>query len=459
MIRLVIFDLDGVLVDAKELHYEALNMALRSIDEKYIINRDEHLSTYDGLNTTKKLNMLTERKGLPYEAHDKVWKAKQDSTIEIIDKFEKDERLCSVLKKLKDEGYTICVASNSIRETVKMMLVRKRFIDYIDFYYSNQDVKSPKPNPEIYLRCMIKAGVSPKETIIVEDSHIGRKAAQESGAFLCPVIDSADVTYEKLKEHIEKHEERKHLSPKWQGGKMKVLIPMAGAGSRFSVAGYTFPKPLIEVKGKPMIQVVIENLNIDAEHVFIVQKEHYEKYHLKTLLNMISPGCKIVQTEGVTEGAACTTLLAKEFINDGYPLLIANSDQFIEWDSNEFMYSMGADSIDGGILSFRSTHPKWSFAALDENGFVTRVAEKEPISDIATVGVYYWTKGSDYVKYAEKMIADNVKVNGEFYVAPVYNEAIADGKKVKTFDVKKMWGIGTPEDLNLFLNDKISDKV
>ena len=459
MIRLVIFDLDGVLVDAKELHYEALNMALRSIDEKYIVNRDEHLSTYDGLNTTKKLNMLTERKGLPHETHDKVWKAKQDSTIEIIDKFEKDERICSVLKKLKDEGYTICVASNSIRETVKMMLVRKGFIDYIDFYYSNQDVKSPKPNPEIYLRCMIKAGVSPKETIIVEDSHIGRKAAQESGAFLCPVIDSADVTYEKLKEHIEKHEERKHLSPKWQGGKMKVLIPMAGAGSRFSVAGYTFPKPLIEVKGKPMIQVVIENLNIDAEHVFIVQKEHYEKYHLKTLLNMISPGCKIVQTEGITEGAACTTLLAKEFIDNDYPLLIANSDQYVEWDSNEFMYSMGADTIDGGILSFRSTHPKWSFAELDENGYVKRVAEKEPISDIATVGIYYWTKGSDYVKFAEEMIQKDVRVNNEFYVAPVYNEAIQDGKKIKTFDVKKMWGIGTPEDLNMFLSDEISKRI
>lgn len=459
MIKLIIFDLDGVLVDAKELHYEALNMALRSIDDKFAINIDEHLSTYDGLNTTKKLNMLTERKGLPREFHDHVWKKKQDSTIEIISNFTRDERICNVLKKLKDEGYTVCVASNSIRDTVKMMLLRKGFLEYIDFFYSNQDVKFPKPNPEIYLRCMIKASFSPKETIIVEDSHIGRKAAQESGAFLCPVIDSNDVTYEKLKEHIEKHEEKKHISPKWQGGKMKVLIPMAGAGSRFSVAGYTFPKPLIEVKGKPMIQVVIENLNIDAEHVFIVQKEHYEKYHLKTLLNMISPGCKIVQTEGVTEGAACTTLLAKEFIDNDYPLLIANSDQYVEWDSNEFMYSMGADAIDGGILSFRSTHPKWSFAELDENGYVKRVAEKEPISDIATVGIYYWSKGSDYVKYAEEMIQKDVRVNNEFYVAPVYNEAIQSGKKIKTFDVKKMWGIGTPEDLNIFLSDDISKRV
>jgi HAD superfamily hydrolase (TIGR01509 family) len=459
MIKLIIFDLDGVLVDAKELHYEALNRALASVGKEFVIHRDEHLSTYDGLNTTKKLKMLTDRKGLPADSHDLVWKLKQEMTLNIISEYSRDERICEVLRKLKNEGYTLCVASNSIRETVKMMLIRKGFMEYFDFFFSNQDVKHPKPSSEIYLQCMIKAEVSPHETLVVEDSHIGRKAALSSGAFLCPVVDSDDVTYEKLNEHLSKHNEKTQFRPKWQGGKMKVLIPMAGAGSRFSNAGYTFPKPLIEVKGKPMIQVVVENLNIDAQHVFIVQKEHYEKYHLKTLLNLISPGCEIVQVDGITEGAACTTLLARECINGDFPLLIANSDQFIEWDSNEFMYSMGSDSIDGGILSFRSTHPKWSFAKLDENGYVERIAEKEPISDIATVGIYYWSKGSDYVKYAEQMIEKNIRVNNEFYVAPVYNEAIHDRKKIKTFDVKSMWGIGTPEDLKTFLEDKISSVI
>jgi len=458
--KLIIFDLDGVLVDARELHYEALNRALRSIDPKFIINRDEHLSTYDGLNTTKKLAMLTEQKGLPVDKHTEVWTKKQQMTLDIINEFTYDERMRSILRSLKAEGYVLCVASNSIRETVKMMLLRKGLIEYIDFYFSNQDVKNPKPNPEMYLQCMIKAGVSPKETLIIEDSHIGRKGAQESGAYLCPVVDTDDVTLEKIKEHLNVAVERTaKVKPKWQGGKMNVLVPMAGAGSRFASAGYTFPKPLIEVKGKPMIQVVVENLNIDAQHIFIVQKEHYNKFHLKTLLNLISPNCKIVQVEGVTEGAACTTLLAKEFIDNDQPLLIANSDQFVEWDSNEFMYSMIADGIDGGVLTFRSTHPKWSFAALDENGYITRIAEKEPISDIATVGIYYWSKGSDYVSSAEKMIEKNVRVNGEFYVAPVYNEAIADGKKFKVFDVKKMWGIGTPEDLDTFLNNDVSKNV
>jgi dTDP-glucose pyrophosphorylase len=329
-------------------------------------------------------------------------------------------------------------------------------MEFIDFFYSNQDVKNPKPHPEIYLHCMIKAEVSPKETLIIEDSHIGRRAAQSSGAHLCPVLDVQDVSYEKIKEHLEAVSiNSTSNSPKWQGGKMKVLIPMAGLGSRFAAAGYTFPKPLIEVNGKPMIQVVVENLNIDAKHIFIVQKEHYEKYHLKTLLNLISPGCEIVQVDGITEGAACTTLLAKEFIDNGYPLLIANSDQIVEWDSNEFMYSMQADDIDAGILAFNSTHPKWSFAALDENGYVNRVAEKEPISDIATAGIYFWKKGSDYVKYAEQMIEKNIRVNNEFYVAPVFNESFLDDKKVKIFKCRKMWGIGTPEDLETFLKQDL----
>lgn len=458
MIKLIIFDLDGVLVDAKELHYEALNLALASIDKEYMIDKDEHLSTYDGLNTNKKLVMLSERKGLPESSHKTVWKRKQEMTLRIISEFERDERLCKVLQKLKQDGYTLAVASNSIRETVKLMLLKKGFLEYIDFFYSNQDVNHPKPNSEIYLRCMLKAGVSPKETLVIEDSHIGRKAAQDSGAFLCPAIDSQDVTYEKINEFLLKLN-GKSQSSKWQGGNMKILIPMAGAGSRFAKAGYTFPKPLIEVKGKPMIQVVVENLNIEAQYVFVVQKEHYEKYHLKTLLNLISPGCEVVQVDGMTQGAACTTLLAKEFIDGDFPLLIANSDQFVEWDSSEFMYSMSSDSIDGGILTFRATHPKWSFAKTGATGYVERVAEKEPISDTATVGIYYWKRGSDYVKYAEEMIAEDIRTNGEFYVAPVFNQAIRDSKKIKTFECKGMWGIGTPEDLKVFLDNQISEKI
>ena len=456
MIKLVIFDLDGVLVDARELHYEALNKALSSIDEKYVIKRDEHLSTYDGLSTTKKLDMLSSNKGLPTEFHDSVWKLKQEMTIKIIDVFSADSRIQSILRSLKSEGYVTACATNSIRETAKLQLIRKGLFEYIDFMYSNQDVKNPKPNSEMYLKCMIKSEVNPNETVIVEDSHIGRKAALSSGAYLCAVEDCNDVSYNKIKRVIDLANEMEEIKPKWQGGNMNVLIPMAGAGSRFEQAGYTFPKPLIEIDGKPMIQAVVENLNIDARHIFIVQKEHCEKYNLKYLLNLITNNnCEIVQVDGITEGAACTALLAKQFIDNDEPLVMANSDQFLEWDSNEFMYSMTADNIDGGIVSFEATHPKWSFAKLDDEGFVCEVAEKKPISNTATAGIYYWKKGSDYVKYAEQMIDKNIRTNNEFYVCPVYNEAIGDDKKVKVFPIEKMWGLGTPEDLNVFL-DKMS---
>ena len=460
MIKLVIFDLDGVLVDARELHYNALNKALSSIDKKYVIQRDEHLSTYDGLTTTKKLSMLSKYKGLSEDLHGTIHEMKQDMTLKIIDGFSIDERIQSILRSLKSEGYTIACATNSIRKTAKLQLIRRGFFEYIDFMYSNQDVKNPKPNSEIYLKCMIKAGVNPNETVIVEDSHIGRKGALSSGAYLCAVEDCSDVSYDKVKRSIHLANEKEEVKPKWQGGNMNVLIPMAGAGSRFEQAGYTFPKPLIEVNGKPMIQVVVENLNIDAKHIFIVQKKHYEKYNLKYLLNLITNNnCEIVQVDGITEGAACTTLLAKQFIDNDEPLVMANPDQFVEWDSNEFMYSMTADNVDGGILSFEATHPKWSFAKLNDDGFVSEVAEKKPISNIATVGVYYWKKGSDYVKYAEQMIDKDIRTNNEFYVCPVFNEAIGDDKKVKVFPIDKMWGLGTPEDLDRYVKEYDGDNL
>ena len=371
-------------------------------------------------------------------------------TCQIIDGFRIDSRIQSILRSLKSEGYVIACATNSIRETAKLQLIRKGFFEYIDFMYSNQDVKNPKPNSEMYMRCMIKAGVNPNETLIVEDSHIGRKGAIASGGVLCGVKNTTEVTYDKIKKYI--NESNNEIKPKWQGGKMNVLIPMAGAGSRFEQVGYTFPKPLIDVTGKPMIQMVTENLNIEAKYIYIVQKEHYEKYNLKYLLNLITNNnCEIVQIDSLTEGAACTTLLAKEFIDNDEPLLIANSDQVVEWDSNELMYSRVADNVDGGILTFEATHPKWSFAKLGNDGFVSEVAEKKPISNIATAGIYYWAHGSNYVKYAEQMIEKDIRTNNEFYVCPVYNEAIQDGKKVKVFQIEKMWGLGTPEDLEVFL--------
>lgn len=451
MVKTIIFDLDGVLVDAKEIHYESLNKALG----EYSITWDEHLSIYDGLKTNQKLDMLHDRKGLPKEKFKEIWDNKQTYTLQSLRNLKYNPDLVTTMTMLVNEGYKLAVCSNSIRKTVLTVLSKLGIIEFFDLILSNEDVKNSKPHPEIYWKAISMVGCLPEETLIIEDSPYGLLAASRSKSHVFRVKSPIEVTYVNIRKKIlEIKSGHNMITPKWEDSNLNVLIPMAGAGSRFQQAGYTFPKPLIDVHNKPMIQVVVDNLNITANYIYVVQKSHREKYNLDTLLNLITPNCKIVEVDGITEGAACTALLAKEYIDNNSPLFFANSDQYVEWDSNEFMYKMNETDADGGIVTFKATHPKWSFANIDENGYVTEVAEKNPISDNATVGFYYWKHGSDFVKYAEQMIEKDVRVNNEFYVCPVFNQAVEDNKKIRVYEVKNMWGLGTPEDLNFYLENK-----
>jgi HAD superfamily hydrolase (TIGR01509 family) len=450
MIALVLFDLDGVLVKTKEIHWEALNMALAEIDTKYIISFQEHVAMYDGLKTNKKLEMLTDHKGLPPAVYEQVWVRKQEFTKQLCaERLQPNPEQIEVFEMLDNEQYVIGCCSNAIRETTVNVLKQIGLVNYFDVILSNEDVKHAKPHPEMYWKAMSLCGVLPSETIVFEDSPPGLAAAEASGATVIRVESPLDIKMNFIFNSIAKS--NKQMKLKWSSDKVNVLIPMAGAGTRFEKAGYTFPKPLIEVHNKPMIQLVVENIGMDANHIFIVQRSHREKYNLDVMMNLIRPRCQIVEVDGLTEGAACTTLLAEEYINNNNPLIIANSDQFVEWNPAEFMYYMQEHDFDGAILTFKSAHPKWSFAKADDAGLVTEVAEKNPISDNATVGIYYWRRGADYVKYAKQMIAKNIRVNNEFYVCPVFNEAIADGKRIKIYPIDRMWGLGTPEDLNTFM--------
>ena len=232
---------------------------------------------------------------------------------------------------------------------------------------------------------------------------------------------------------------------------MNILIPMAGRGSRFADAGYTFPKPLIDVGGRPMIQVVTDSLGLHGRHVFLVLREHLEQFAITDLFNRMLPDdvAITVPVDRVTEGAACTALLAREYIDNEDPLVIANSDQLILWNSVNFLRRV--KDADGAIATFYGTHPKWSYVRVRDDA-VIEVAEKRPISTDATCGIYYFRHGSDFVRGAAQMIAADKRVNGEFYIAPVYNELIADGKRIVPYPVAEMWGLGTPEDLEAFLN-------
>jgi len=450
--ELILFDLDGVLVDAKEIHFNALN---RALGKEFEISFKEHLSTYDGLKTNQKLEMLSRTKGLPLSLHKEIWRKKQKYTLEDLANVKESQTLIELFSWLKNNNFKVGVCSNSITNTVVEVITKAGILKYIDHYISNEDVLSSKPHPEMYWTAMTYFKVLPEKTVIIEDSPYGLLAAKRSGAHVIRVTNTKEVNLQNLKNQIENLSTETNITnSKWSDRKLNVVIPMAGAGSRFKNAGFTFPKPLIEVNGKPMIQVVVENLNVEANFIFIVQKEHRANYNLDTMLSLIAPGCKIIEVDGLTNGAACTALLAKKYINNDAPLLFANSDQFVEWNSTEFFYKMNETNADGGIPIFKSTHPKWSFAKVNEDGLVTEVQEKNPISDNATVGFYYFKKGKYFVENAEEMISNNDRINNEFYLCPVYNYLIKNGGEVRVTETKRMWGLGTPEDLNTYLKTK-----
>lgn len=246
---------------------------------------------------------------------------------------------------------------------------------------------------------------------------------------------------------------------------LNIVIPMAGRGSRFADAGFTCPKPLIPVHGKPMIQVVIENLRPRCEHrfIFICQNKHIQEYNLKQLLSTLTPHPILIGIDGITEGQACSVLLAKSFINNEAPLLTANSDQFIDASIDDYLDDMEKRSLDGLIMTMKSDSPKWSYARTDEHGMVIEVAEKRVISADATVGIFGFRHGQDFVAAAEQMICMDMRVNGEFYTSPCYNYMIQKGKRIGIWGIgtegNGMYGLGIPEDLTYFLSHNISKKV
>lgn len=246
---------------------------------------------------------------------------------------------------------------------------------------------------------------------------------------------------------------------------LNIVIPMAGRGSRFQTEGYDIPKPLISIHGRPMIEVVINNLKPKCEHkfIFICLEEHKEEFMIDDKLKIYVPECEIVWLNKITKGAACTVLSAKEFINNDNTLMIANSDQWVDININDYIESMEMQNARGLIMTMEANDPKWSFVKFDAHGEISEVVEKEVVSNEATVGIYNFKYGSDYVRAAETMIKKNLRVNNEFYVAPTYNQLIEEGCKIAYYNIGKvgdgMYGLGTPADLEKFLAMEISQKA
>ncbi len=439
--KLFIFDLDGVLVDSKDVHFKALNEALYSIDPKYIITDQEQKDVYEGLSTNQKLKILSDTKGLPESYYDQIWKLKQENSIKFFNNLGADQELIEIFTKVKLNNIKIAVASNSIKKTVEACIKSLGLEPLIDFYVTNEDGIQPKPSPDMYIRCMSHFNAGKHETVIFEDSYIGRIGSINSGAKVVHIKSRSYLTHQIIDDCINR--KRK---------KINVLIPMAGEGSRFAEKGYKDIKPLIKVNNKKMIELIHDNLNIDAHFIFVVQEKHNDQFDIE---NEISSFCKdftIVKQDSKLDGAALSALLASDIIDNEDPLVIANSDQFVVWNSKKTINEFIESGVDGAILTFKATDKKWSFAKRNYHGFVSAVAEKNAISDEATCGIYFWKHGSDFVNYAKQMIDKNIRTNNEFYICPVYNEAINDEKIISAHMVYEMWGLGTPEDLETFLD-------
>ncbi len=239
---------------------------------------------------------------------------------------------------------------------------------------------------------------------------------------------------------------------------LNILIPMAGRGSRFLKAGYIKPKPLIDVNGKPMIQVVIENIKPKREHkfIFVVQQEHIDEYHVDELLKNLCPTCEIVSIDGITEGAACSALEAIKHINNQQPLMIANSDQWINISIDDYLEAWNIDKLEGFIMTMHSSDPKWSYIKFDQSGIIIDVVEKIVVSNHATVGIYNFSRGNIFCQYATQMIKEKNMSQGEYYVAPVYKYMLNNNANIGLFNIdratRNMFGLGTPEDLEYFLS-------
>ncbi|MDP1836152.1 MAG: glycosyltransferase family 2 protein [Chlamydiales bacterium] len=219
---------------------------------------------------------------------------------------------------------------------------------------------------------------------------------------------------------------------------LNVVLPLAGKSLFFREEEYVFPKPLVEVAGKPMIQLVVENLSTITQpkkFIFILNSSDCSNFHLDSSVSLLADSCEILRIKSETAGATCSALMAIEHINNDDPLLIVNGDQVIHEDLNDVITKFTKDDVDAGVVCFESVHPRWSFARIDDDGMVVETAEKRPISKHAIAGFYYFKRGRDFVTSAMMSIRKKAAIGGVFYIAPVINEMILDNRTVGMYQI------------------------
>jgi beta-phosphoglucomutase-like phosphatase (HAD superfamily)/dTDP-glucose pyrophosphorylase len=450
----IFFDLDGVLIDLRELHRDAYISAWNTLNPASTIDAIFHSKFLEARPTKDKIPICNRE--LQTSTHtDGVSALKQTITGQLLTDCTGLTSVTYTIKWLKAQGHILACCSNSIRNTINIALTKLDILDQFDLILSNEDVSQSKPNPEIYLKAAARFGVDPTTCLVFEDSVVGKRAATDAGCHVIPVTNASDITRDFVSlcmagfSRIPAYVHNADFC-------INLVIPMAGLGSRFEKEGYKTPKPFLPIYGKCMYKWVVENmlpqnplLRSKVRTHIVIRQEHL------SMFESTNPGnIQLHIVPALTEGPACTVLSVKDIINTGNPLVIANSDQHLEWDSDALYYSLLHPSVDGVISTFAQPDPfdiKWSYAKIDTDKKVTEVAEKRYISSNASTGIYGWSRGADFVRYTESMIRQNIRVNNEFYVCPVYNEAISDAKCIRVLECDKMWGLGIPQDYEYFL--------
>jgi HAD superfamily hydrolase (TIGR01509 family) len=446
----ILFDLDGVLVEFKELHKRAFIQAWNECMPEHAIDDQYHTLHLEAQSTRQKLDVISCNLGIEFDGQ-KISNKKQEITSVLLESAPVYQRTRNALEWAKSRGIRMGCCSNSIALTVRKSLEKLVPLSYFEIILSNEDVINPKPNPAIYQRAIELLAVSHEQIIVFEDSVVGKESARLANLRVIDIVDAMDISPRFL-EICYNTCRRPFLSTL----RLNVVIPMAGLGSRFQKAGYTISKPFLPVFGKPMFEWVISNIIPESIRPYanihlIIRKEQLSEFKAHNMNNY-----QLHTVDTLTEGAACTVLTVKEYINTDEPLVIANSDQYVEWNADNFYRCLTHPEYDGVISTFYqpdTTDLRWSYVTVDSEGLVQNVAEKQFIGPLATTGIYGWKRGSDFVSHAEEMIHKNIRVNNEFYVCPVYNITVEHGRNIRTYNSERMWGLGVPDDYEYFLTN------
>lgn len=444
----IVFDLDGTLVETRDLHKRALNAAILKVAGlSFVISDDEHAARFDGLSTAQKLRMLNIHKGLAPEMNKAIWDAKQLLTDELVRKeVRPDERIVTMFKTLRAMGFPIGVASNCIRSSVDLILKQIGLYDLVDMSLSNDDVEQAKPAPDLYLRAAKSFGTMPDRLLVIEDAPFGWQAALMAGAHLTRVSCPDDVTLEAVLGRVG---ELNAAKPP-----ITVIVPLAGEhtvvhtaqGGRQALHPCTY-----DVAGVAALQHALRSL-ASRRHprkiVFVVRGNELPD---SLLLKCAEYGpCAVVRLDAPSRGAACSAIAAAAHIHPDAPMLIFDGCHVVEWGDNHDIDTLLEARTDAAITVVHSTDSRWAYVDVDAEMNVLQVQEKLPISRLACTGLYLWKTGASFLHDAQASVQKNARMQGRFYIAPVLNELLMRAGTVSTVEVRQMLSLRTPAEIREF---------